>query len=127
MLDKNRGLDMIQLAGCSNAVDDTSMALIAKQAQLEFLDLSYCKQITDHGLYHFFEKELPITSLAFNGMTGITSIGLGNFLTCCTKTLVDIELANLDQEGFKSDCFAYIGKCWNLELLDVAGCKNLDD
>jgi len=22
---------------------------------------------------------------------------------------------------------AYVGKCWNLELLDLAGCINLDD
>jgi hypothetical protein len=27
----------------------------------------------------------------------------------------------------KSDLFIKLGFCWNLELLDVCGCKSLDD
>jgi len=75
----------------------------------------------------FQDKNLPINYLVINGVTGITSVGLSNFLTCCTKTLIDLEMSNLDQEGFKSDVFAQIGKCWNLETLDMAGCRQIDD
>jgi len=96
MLRKNHDLENIQMAGCTNGVDDTSMSLISKQNNLEFLDISYCKQVTDSGLYHFYDKELPLTSVSFNGMSGISSQGMCNFLLCCTKTLVDLELGNLD-------------------------------
>jgi hypothetical protein len=33
----------------------------------------------------------------------------------------------LDQAEFKSDVFAELGKCWNLEFLDITGCRQLDD
>jgi hypothetical protein len=109
MLRKNLHLEDLQLSGCTNAVDDTSMNLISKQDHLEFLDISYCKQVTDGGLYFFYHRELPLTAVSFNGLSKISSQGLCNFLVCCTKTLVDLELGNNDQEMFKSDCMTKIG------------------
>lgn len=47
MLRKCKDLEQIQLSGCTNAVDDRSVRLIATQKNLEFLDISYCKQVTD--------------------------------------------------------------------------------
>jgi len=54
MLRKNKNLELVQLSGCNNGVDDQAMKLISEQKNLEFLDVSYCKQITDSGLYHFY-------------------------------------------------------------------------
>jgi hypothetical protein len=96
MLRKNLDLENIQLAGCTNAVEDNSMMLISKQEKLEFLDISYCKQVTDGGLYFFYNRELPLTSVSFNGVNKVSSQGLCNFLVCCTKTLIDLELGNMD-------------------------------
>jgi len=39
----------------------------------------------------------------------------------CHKTMVDLELANMDHESFKNDAMTYVGKCWNLETLDLTG------
>jgi hypothetical protein len=52
-------------------------------ANLEFLDISYCKQVTDQGLVHFSDKKLPITSLVINGVQSVTSAGVAALLNCC--------------------------------------------
>lgn len=43
LLRKCKDLEEIQLSGCTNAVDDRAVRLIANQENLEFLDISYCK------------------------------------------------------------------------------------
>jgi hypothetical protein len=63
---------------------------------IKFIDISYGKKLTDHGLVNFGEKKLPIDSLTLNGCTGITSLGLAVLIGCCTATLVNYEGAYLD-------------------------------
>jgi len=53
LLRKSRNLEQIQLSGCNNAVDDTAMKMISHQSKLEFIDISYCKKVTDSGLLDF--------------------------------------------------------------------------
>jgi hypothetical protein len=69
MLRRNPQLEQIQLSGCVNAVDDKAMRLISNQPGLEFLDVSYCNQVTDNGLVNFADKTLPITAICINGLS----------------------------------------------------------
>lgn len=52
---------------------------------------------------------------------------MNSFLACCSRTLQDVEMANLDQDTFKSDVANSLSKCWNLEFLDISGCRHVDD
>jgi hypothetical protein len=47
VLKQNPDLAKIQMSGCFNAVDDKAMILISDKNKLSFLDISYCKRITD--------------------------------------------------------------------------------
>ena len=127
LLKKNKGLELVQLSGCTNGVDDQAMHLFSKLEDLELLDISYCKKVSDAGTPPFGQVQLPITQLALNGVNGLSSAGVNNILTSCSGTLVDLELANMDQDSFKNDVMNMIGKCWSLETLDLAGALNLDD
>jgi len=114
MLRKNADLSALQLSVCVHAVDDTNVRLMSNLANLNFLDLSYCKNVTDAGLIHFQEKEVALNVLVMNGMVKVTHIGLSAIITSCSKSIIDLEVAFLDQEELKPDFFAKIGICWQL-------------
>lgn len=65
------------MSGCTNAINDKVMRLISSLKYLEFLDISYCKRVTDQGLVHYSDKKLPITVLSVSGVNGASSLGLG--------------------------------------------------
>ena len=94
---------------------------------LEFIDVSYAKKITDVGLVHFASRTLPLTTLIVNGCNGITHAGLNAILNSCSKTLLDLEAAFLDQENLKGEFLTKVGFCWQLELLDLAGSTSIED
>lgn len=99
---------------------------IAKlQKTLTFLDISYCKQVTDAGFAHFEGKNYPLVSLIMNGLPNISSLGITTILSTCTDTLVELEAALMDQ--IKGEFFAVLAKCTNLEYLDFTGDKLIDD
>jgi hypothetical protein len=100
---------------------------ISKLKDLYFLDISYAKLVTDEGLANFSNKQLPIEHLCVNGVDKISSTGLGNIVSCCSETLVELEAAMLMQQSMKSDCFEQIGKCYELEYLDFSGGMHIDD
>lgn len=127
LLRHNEGLEELQLSGCVNAVDDTSIRLIAGLPKLALLDISYTKRATDQGLVHFGGRKVPLTTLVLNSVTSISSAGLTVLIGACSTTLVHLEVAYLDQDTMKSDVFLKLGYCWNLQLLDVSGCTKLDD
>lgn len=95
LIDNNKNLSHVQLSGCTNAVNDSVVALIAQHLvhTLNFLDLSYCKEITDEGLAHFSEKTYPLDSLIINGCNGISGPGLKQLLHSFKDTLLDLEAA----------------------------------
>jgi len=92
----NKTLKEIQLSGCINAIDDASIRLVPTLENIQFIDVSYGKKLTDHGLVNFGEKKLPIDSITLNGCTGITSLGLAVLIGSCSATLVNYEGAFLD-------------------------------
>lgn len=76
MLRQNLNLQELQLSGCENAVDDHSVRYISKLKELSFLDVSYCKKITDAGLASFTGLTLPLTGIVVSGLSNISSLGL---------------------------------------------------
>jgi hypothetical protein len=58
-----------------------------KSENLEFLDLSYAKMVTDEGLKSFSGKNFPITHLCLNGLSGVSGLGLQYPISACKDTL----------------------------------------
>ena len=94
---------------------------------LNFMDISYCKQVTDAGLAHFRGKTYPLDSLIINGCNGISGQGLKQMLVSFKDTLLDLEAALNDQPIFNCSFFETLGQCFNLETLDVAGSNDISD
>lgn len=94
---------------------------------MHFLDISYCKQVTDAGLAAFSDKTYPLDSLVINAVHGITGPAVKKWLESFKDTLLDFEAALNDQEGFNSVFFETLGQCYNLETLDVTGCPGISD
>lgn len=94
---------------------------------MNFIDVSYCKKITDAGLATFSGLTLPLTGIVVSGLSNVSSLGISQLISTCTNTLIDFEAAFLSQETMKSDVFLKLGYCWNLEVIDVCGDKFIDD
>ena len=128
MIDNNKKMSHLQLSGCTNGVDDEVMENIATLTEtLNFLDISYCKQVTDAGLASFTGKTYPLDSLVINGVNGISGPAVKQWLMSFKDTLLDFEAALNDQESFNSCFFEVLGQCWNLETLDVSGSNGIED
>ena len=121
-MDHNKQLSHIQFSGCTTGIDDTIMAQIADLTEtLNFLDISFCKQVTDQGFAAFAEKTYPLDTLVINGCNGISGEGLKQLLHSFKDTLLDLEAALNDQQIFNCSFFETLGFCFNLETLDVTG------
>jgi hypothetical protein len=76
---------------------DKSMKEIIKYGEnLEFLDISYCTELTDEGFEGILEKELKIKDLFINGLIGITNVSLNAIFKVLNKSLQTLEMCNLD-------------------------------
>lgn len=86
-------LRSLQASSCYDAIDDEVVTQLANPGpvddemkpdpagkvpsrQLEFLDISYCKQVTDEGLKAFDGKKFNITHLCLNGLSLVSGQGL---------------------------------------------------
>lgn len=116
MVEKNPQLSYLQLSGCTEGVNDEVLDMIANRltTTLNFLDISYCKRVTDEGLAHFNNKEIPLESLFINGVNGISGSAVKQMLHSVKDNLLDFEAALNDQEIFDSSFFEVLGQCWNL-------------
>jgi len=103
LIRRNPSLTDIQASGCNLAIDDTSIRLISGLKGLTFLDISFCKKVTDQGFIHFQDKKLNIVTLVISGCSRVTNNGINAILSSCTDTLADFEAAYLDGEELKHD------------------------
>lgn len=95
---------------------------------LQFIDISYCKQVTDAGLIAFEGKTFPLTHLCVNGLTEVTGAGLFHPIQAGKDTLEVYQGALMDQEGLANATFAKaLGHCFNLQTLDLGGCRHIGD
>ena len=78
-------LKFLQASSLYEAVDDEVVTTIAnlEEPQLEFLDLSFSKLVTDEGLQAFEGKTFKIEHLCLNGLSSITSKGLCHPILAC--------------------------------------------
>ena len=96
--------------------------------KLEFLDVSYCRILTDEGLKAFEGKVFPLTHLSFTGCTGITGKGLMYPIQAGKDTLTIFEGALMDQEEMKFPDFGKaLGVCFNLQSIDLGGSSHIGD
>lgn len=90
-------LSEVQFSGCTGAVNDKVMSLLAGlEKTLTLLDISYCKQVTDEGLTHFAEKSYPLEVLVINGVTGISGQALNTWLKSFSASLAEFEASLMD-------------------------------
>jgi len=95
---------------------------------LEFLDVSFSKELTDVGLNAFEGKQMPLKHLSFTGCTGVTGKGLFHPINACRDTLEIYEGALMDQEDMKIPDFGKsMGECFKLQSIDLAGCRAIGD
>jgi hypothetical protein len=65
---------------------------------LNFLDISFAKQISDDGLQFFKNKQLPIRKLFINGLIKASNAGLTDIVIACRPHLKILEAGFMDQE-----------------------------
>jgi len=126
-------LKRLQASNCQTAITDNSLKALAAVEDLgiEFLDISYNKLVTDEGLKFFEGKSLPLVHLIISGLgADVTSVGLAFLIQSANKTLRHLEAALMRQEGLRTPEAEWgkaIGTCFELEYLDVSGCRAIDD
>lgn len=130
-LDNNsKSLQRLSASNCIDAITDKSVEKLAniESVDLQFLDISYAKLLTDEGLNHFKGKTFPLTHLCVNGLTQVTGMGLFHPIMAGKDSLLVYQGALMDQEDLKIAEFGKaLGVCFNLESLDVGGCKHITD
>ncbi|CAN8069673.1 unnamed protein product [Agarophyton chilense] len=117
-------LTTLLLRSCPG-ITDAAMRTVGKCHQLHTLDLSYCKQLTDHGIVDVIAgcgSSLRLLAIAhIPSLTDHSLIGIGTFcpnlLQLCARGLHFVT-----DIGFSSLCSG-IGK--NIEGIDVTACNGL--
>lgn len=101
---------------------------VSSLPNLEFLDVSFNKEVTDVGLNAFEGKTVPLKHLSFTGCTGISGKGLSHPISACKDTLEIFEGALMDQEDMKIPDFGKsLGECFKIQCIDLAGCRAIGD
>ena len=131
-LEENAGtLKRVQAANCQAAITDEAITAMnqLEDLNLEFLDISYNKLLSDEGLKTFEKKTYPLTHLIISGLgEQATTVGIGHMIKSAAKTLVHLEMALLRHEGMKDPALGLaVGACFELEYLDISGCREIDD
>ena len=80
------------------AITNSIVDLISQASNLNFLDISHAKQVTDEGFLVFKERSIGIKKLFVNGLTGISAAGLSELINACKGSLRILEAALMDQE-----------------------------
>ena len=97
---KNNGatLERFSASSCIDAITDKSVTELANSEndRLQFLDISYAKNLTDEGLNAFKDKTLPLTHLCVNGLSMVTGAGLQWPILAAQHTLVCYHGALMD-------------------------------
>lgn len=97
LAETNQGIVRFVASGCERAVTDKAIKHFIEfsRAQLEYLNLNYCTQLTDEGLKAFEENnpEQIFYELYLNGLEKVTNEGFRSILSTCEKTLISLNMA----------------------------------
>ncbi|XP_069675546.1 F-box/LRR-repeat protein 2-like isoform X6 [Periplaneta americana] len=106
-------------------IQRTDMALLSKLTMLQYLTLSSFREDQTRGIPSIFQKHsLPnLVALRIEYCDGLEPAALTNVLLNCS------QIKSLRVNGFElnDDCFQHIGKCVNLEYLDISVCESITD
>jgi hypothetical protein len=131
LVETNKAIVQFKASGCRNAITDKAMQALVNGSRTEFeiMDISYCANLTDEGLKVFAEKSITqhFVELHLNGLAGVTNLGFSSLLSTCSKSLVLLNMSLNDQTGVTGEVCKAIGKLFELEILDLTGCKNIGD
>jgi hypothetical protein len=65
--------------------------------------------------------------LYLNGLSKVTNLGFISILSTCNTTILLLHMSLNDQYGVTGEVCKAIGKCFELQVLDLTGCKNIGD
>jgi len=94
---------------------------------LNFLDISFAKQVSDDGLQFFKNKHLPIRKLFINGLVKASNVGLTDIVVACRSTLKILEAGFMDQETVTGAFCVPLAQAFELQELHLTGCSNIGD
>lgn len=90
-------LRTLKAAYCVAVITDGTLKNIGISCKLlSFLDISYCKLVTDEGLEEFSHSKRSYSGLLLNGLENLTTIGLVAVLRNSYDTLEHLEVSLLD-------------------------------
>lgn len=131
LAETNQGIVSLKASGCQRGITDKSIKKLLEHSrcQLDLLDINYCNQVSDEGLKAFQEhnKDQVFKELYLNGLVKCTNEGFSSLLLTCTKTLILLHMALNDQYELTGEVCKAIGKCFELQILDLTGCKCIGD
>lgn len=113
-----------------DAITDESLTALAnlENTTLDYLDISYNKDVTDEGLKAFEGKTFPLHTLKMNALSGVTGAGLYFPIFAGKATLKSLHVSLYCQEEVKvAEWGKAVGHCFKLEILNLAGNKHLTD
>lgn len=90
---------------------------------LQYLDVTYCKQLGDEGLEHLFQRAGGIRELKLRRCTRVTDFGLFLVAKYC-RLLHSLDLSDCEQVSDK--CLKWIATaCSNLVNLNLTFCRHI--
>lgn len=120
-------LQQLQASNMPKAITNSIVDLISQASNLNFLDISHAKQVTDEGLLGFKERKMGIKKLFVNGLTAITAAGLTEVINSCKGSLRILEAALMDQETMTGAFCHALSQAFSLEELDLSGDSSIGD
>jgi len=92
-----KNIRTLKAAHCVNVITDSVLIQIGASCKfLNFIDISYCKTLTDTGLISLTQQKQSFIGLVMNGLDNVTSKGLIELLKDSYKTLDRLELGLVD-------------------------------
>jgi hypothetical protein len=107
----------------TQVITDKGLCIIARSCQkLEFLDISYCRDITNESLFEIAENCHLLQEFHFAKACWITDKSISCIINLCPN------LRNLDiaySKGDVKDASMLIQRCLSIEYLDFSGAMAL--
>lgn len=106
-------------------VDDSTLNNLSHMQNLQDLDLSLCKAITDEGLIYLAKnKPNTLSKIILTCLIKITNNGLKELIVNNSESLIHLTANILPQKSVDGEFFEIIPKCKKLNYLDISGISN---
>ena len=131
LAESNNCIVNFKASGWANAITDASLSSLVENSKVSFeiLDLSFWTNLTDEGLSSF-EKANPnqaFRELYLSGIIKVTNVGFSSLLSTWTKSLIMLNMSLNNQYELTGEVCKAIGKCFELQILDLTGWSSIGD